>query len=56
MEEIHGIFGNSHRHVTYEDLKAAVYTEWVVKETMRLFPVTFMLIRETTGYVKLGTL
>lgn len=52
---MHAIFGNSNRPVTTEDIKQAIYVDWVMKESMRLFPIAFIIGRETTADVKFGT-
>ncbi|KAG7297249.1 hypothetical protein JYU34_019190 [Plutella xylostella] len=45
-QELQEAFGDSQRYVTKEDLTKLVYTEAVVKETCRLYPVIPMLARE----------
>ena len=39
------IFGDSDREVTVEDTKRMQYTEMVIKESLRRFPVAIVLLR-----------
>ena len=37
----------------YDDLKELKYTQWCIKEAMRLYPPVFSIARETTGNLEL---
>lgn len=54
MDELRSIFGKSNRPVTNEDLKNATYLDWIMKEVMRLFTISYMIGRETTSEIQLG--
>lgn len=46
-QEIYSIFGETDRDPSLQDLDQMVYTERVIKESMRLFPVGPLLLRKT---------
>jgi cytochrome P450 len=52
LEELHSVLGE--RVPTIEDLPSLSYTEMVVKETMRLYPISWLLARETIRDVEIG--
>lgn len=54
FEELKNIFGQTDRPVTHKDLSNMRYLDRVIKETMRLFPVTPILGRRTTKDIKLS--
>lgn len=45
LEEIDRVLGNSSQCPSYEDLGRLEYLEWVIKETMRLYPSVPMISR-----------
>lgn len=53
FEEQQTIFGDNQRDITYADLSKMKYLEMVIKESMRLFPVTGMLFRTITDDIQL---
>lgn len=54
FEEIFRIFGDFDCEVTMESLKLMEYTEMVIKETLRLYPVVPMYMREAQEDIELS--
>jgi cytochrome P450 len=52
VDEIKEVFGTSDESIDYETLNRLTYLDYVVKETMRLFPVLPVSARETTAEVE----
>ncbi|XP_001602395.3 cytochrome P450 4C1 isoform X1 [Nasonia vitripennis] len=52
-EEIRNVVGND--SVTVEHLPELKYTELVIKETLRLYPIAPLMVREATGDIDLET-
>lgn len=53
FEEQQIIFGDNQRDITSADLSKLKYLERVIKESMRLFPVTGLLFRTITDDIQL---
>lgn len=53
FEEQQEIFENTERALTNEDLSRMKYLERVIKETLRLFPLSFIVGRTAMEDVKL---
>lgn len=51
-EEIKNVVGND--SVTVEHLPELKYTELVIKETLRLYPIAPLMVRQATGDIDLG--
>ncbi|KXJ77562.1 hypothetical protein RP20_CCG007260 [Aedes albopictus] len=56
LVEIREVFGDDLENITVEDLQRLVYMEAVLKEVMRLWPITTILGRTTSSEVLLDTL
>ena len=54
LEEIRLLFDTKDEEVDQEKLNQMPYTEMVLKETMRLFPVLALTARTATSDVQLG--
>lgn len=54
VEEIQQVFGTVDSPVDYDSLNRLTYLDYIVKETMRLFPVLPVSARETTGEIEVG--
>nr|XP_037876478.1 uncharacterized protein LOC101744633 [Bombyx mori] len=53
-EEIKNVFGDSERDVESDDLSKLVYTEAVIKESLRLYPIAPIIFRELDQDVKIN--
>ncbi|KAF8373061.1 hypothetical protein PRIPAC_79490 [Pristionchus pacificus] len=53
-EEIYGIFGDSDRDCTHDDMNAMKFTERFIKETMRIFPPVPLIERELGADFQMG--
>lgn len=51
-DEIREVLGDE--NLEFDHLPKLKYTELVIKETLRLYPIAPMMVRETTGDIKLG--
>jgi cytochrome P450 len=56
VDEIKSVFGSSGAPIDYESLNQCKYLDFVVKETMRLFPVLPVSAREATEDIEAGWL
>jgi len=52
--EVDSVIGAQARDLEAEDLKKLQYTEWVIKETLRLFPVGIGTVRKNEEELELG--
>ena len=53
-QELKEAFGSAHGDITYTDLNNLVFLDWVVKETMRLFPILPFSGRQATEEFQIG--
>ncbi|XP_068902440.1 cytochrome P450 4C1-like [Tenebrio molitor] len=53
FKEMYDIFGNTDRDPTLDDLSRMDYLERVIKETMRLFPITPVILRQVQEDIKI---
>jgi cytochrome P450 family 4 len=53
FKEMYDIFGNTDRDPTLDDLTRMDYLERVIKETMRLFPITPVILRQVQDDIKI---
>lgn len=53
FEEQYEIFGDNQRDITHIDLSQMKYLERVIKESMRIFPVTGLIFRTITNDIQL---
>ena len=53
-QELKEAFGSAHDDITYTDLNNLVFLDWVVKETMRLFPILPFSGRQATEEFQIG--
>lgn len=53
-DEIYNILGDGDQTITIEDTTKLVYLEQVLKETLRLFPVGPVLLRQLQDDVKIS--
>jgi len=52
-EEVRNVLMGRER-LEYDDLKELKYTQWVIKEAMRLYPPVFLIFRETSEDIELN--
>ena len=52
-EEVRGVL-QGRNSVDYDDIKELKYTQWAIKEAMRLYPPVFFISRETTKPIELN--
>lgn len=53
-DEIYNVLGDSDQTITIEDTTKLVYLEQVLRETLRLYPVGPLLLRQLQDDVKIG--
>lgn len=53
LEELREIFPSADSPITTEDISRMIYTEMVIKETLRILPVAPMLGRQATADIKI---
>lgn len=54
VAELNEVYYDENELPDYDILSKLVYTEMVIKESLRFFPVAPLIVRETTGDVPLG--
>lgn len=52
-DEIYEVFGNGDEIITIEETSKLVYLEQVIKETLRLYPIGPLLLRQLQDDVKI---